>query len=119
MSYGKTTRNEVYNRFPLVFQVGYCGLYPLANYFRTVAHGSGYLGWNYDVVEISPRAAVVTGYRALFGREIPEKAARILRNAAKYDHDFNSWQKPYTVRENYMKRAARRFAAALEDDNGK
>lgn len=110
----ETTRKEIRRDYPerFIFRMGYCELYPLQNYFREVAYTSGIYGWNFSVFETDRGCAILTGYRGMFGRDLPEKAVRILRNAKKHEKTLTD----YAKREKYLKSAARRFAAALIED---
>ena len=114
----RTTRKEIIYNYGTnnIFQLGYCELEPLKRFFDEAAYNCGVYGWNFDVIEVG-RRAILTGYRGMFGRELPEKAARILENAKTYDKKRRAGGCviPYEQREKYMKRAARRFAAALEN----
>ena len=107
----KTTRKQIEYGYRKIFQAGYCELYPLDRYFETVAYNAGVYGWNFDVIAIG-NIAITTGYRGMFGRDLPEKADRILRNAKKYNEKNGI---PYEKKEKYMLNACRKFEKALKE----
>ena len=110
----KTTRSAIkWNYGPSqIFQAGYCALQIFRYQFPADAYTCGVYGWNYDVVKIG-RAVVLTGYRGMFGRDLPEKVQRIINNAEKYcrAHDYDE-------REKYLKSAARRLVLAFDEAIG-
>lgn len=107
----KTTRKQISNYYGRVYQVGYCELYPLYQSYEAKAYTHGVYGWNYDVYEVNGNACITSGYRGMFGAELPEAARRILNNAKKYcsvtaGHNYNQ-------REKYLKVARRKFEGLL------
>lgn len=112
----KMTRKEINNRYFRVFQMGYSELEPLARFFDKIGYNAGVYGWNYHVYEIGCNA-IVTGYRGMFGYDLPAAAKKILDNAKKYakKRRENGYKIPYEQAEKYFNKAARRFAAALSN----
>ena len=119
----KVTRKEICQNYYKVYAVGYCGLQPLAQLWEPVAYNCGVYGWNFDVYQFGG-IAVCTGYRSMPGKELPEAARRILRNAEKYEREnrekrIGTSPEVYAAlrknEERYMLTAARRFIQALRE----
>ena len=102
----RMTRKDVNRNFNRVFQLGYCELEPLARFFDKVGYNYGVYGWNYHVYKIGS-TAVVTGYRSMFGAELPAGAEKILKNAKRYDKKRreNGYKIPYEQAEKYYRTA--------------
>lgn len=107
----KTTRKQISNYYGRVYQAGYCELYPLYRGSDATGYTFGVYGWNYDVYEIDGNTCITSGYRAMFGRELPQEARRVLELAKKYCSikAGHSWQE----QERYLKRARKKFADLL------
>lgn len=67
----KTTRKQIQNSFARVFQCGYCELAEITTK-SPLLYNSGIYGWNYDVY-VFGNIAVTTGYRGMFGKNIPHE----------------------------------------------
>ena len=107
----KTKRKQINNYYGRIYQVGYCDLYPLYNSSDATGYTCGVYGWNYDVYEINAGTCITSGYRGMFGLELPPEARRVLELAKKYCSNAagHSWQE----QERYLKRARKKFAELL------
>ncbi len=83
------TRKEISRKFSTVYSCGYCELEPLFSNSDAVGFNSGVYGWNFNVFSFGS-VAITSGYRGMFGAELPEKCRRILKNAANYCRDCQS-----------------------------
>ena len=105
----KITKKQVKTFYPVIFQAGYCEIQQLENRFRKIGYNSGVYGWNWDAYAVNMDIAIVTGYRSLFGRDLPESACKILKEIK--DHKFSGFSND--KEEKYMESVKERFISAL------
>ena len=105
MGFGKqkVSRRMIEDSYSCIFGCGYCGMQNIALVckFEKVGYTCGYLGWNYDVIELNAYTCVTTGYRGWFGKEIPD--LRVWDQKARKIRDV--WCQPcYTRKANKFKK---------------
>jgi hypothetical protein len=110
----KVTRKEINRHYAAVYSCGYCALYPLFESREAVGYNSGVYGWNYDLYDIGG-IAITSGYRGMFGDDLPEECRRILKNAAAYCRECQSGR-DWDRRREYIARARRNFEKALRGE---
>ena len=76
----KTTRKQLNRCFSRIFWCGYCDLQNILRDDSPKFYNCGIYGWNYDVYDLG-NIAITTGYRGMFGEEIPDEIL------AKYDKE--------------------------------
>ncbi len=80
----KITRNTLKNRFSKVFWCGYCDLSNIFYNESPVFYNCGLYSWNYDVyANFNKSIAITTGYRGMFGKEIPTELIQKFDKEAK------------------------------------
>lgn len=107
MEFGKqkVSRSRIKDRYSRIFSCGYCAMCNIISVcqFEEVGYTCGYLGWNYDVIELNAYTCVTTGYRGMFGKDIPdlhvwdEKAQKIRKVAFQpsYTRKANKFKKDF------------------------
>ena len=103
------TRKQVAATYATVFRTGCGELCPLDEVFPQIGENAGW-----EAYEVTAGIAVVTGTLGLFGNPLPGAAKNILKNARRYRKNHSGERD-----RRYLTRAARRFAAVLEGENGK
>lgn len=73
----KTTRKQIKDNFSKIFCCGYCELAEITTK-SPLLYNSGIYGWNYDVY-VFGNIAVTTGYRGMFGKDIPHELLQELQ----------------------------------------
>lgn len=111
------TRKQLKNYFGnSIYQIGYCELYPLFGRSEAKFYNSGVYGWNFDVVVLYDDSwqsiAITTGYRNMFGQELPERCKKIIKNAKKYIANRPSYEQELK----YLNQARKKFIKALSSE---
>lgn len=111
------TKKQLKNYFGnSIYQAGYCSLYPLFNSSDARFYNRGVYGWNFDVVvlynDCGESFAITTGYRNMFGKELPERCKKIIKNAKKYIANSPSYEQELK----YLKQARKKFIKALSSE---
>ena len=96
MGFGKqkVSRSRIKDRYSRIFSCGYCAMCNINSVckFDLVGYTCGLYGWNYDVIELNAYTCITTGYRGMFGKDIPdlnvwdEKAQKIRKVAFQPDY---------------------------------
>ena len=68
----KTTRKQLNRCFSRIFWCGYCDLQYILHNDSPKFYNCGIYGWNYNVYDLG-NIAITTGYRGMFGTEIPRE----------------------------------------------
>lgn len=68
----KTTRKQLNRCFSRIFWCGYCDLQNILHNDSPKFYNCGIYGWNYDVYDLG-NIAITTGYRGMFGEQIPSE----------------------------------------------
>lgn len=108
------TRKQLKNYFGnSIYRAGYCSLYPLFSSSDARFYNHGVYGWNFDVVvlynDCGQSIAITTGYRNMFGQELPERCKKIIKNAKKYIANSPSYEQNFK----YLNQARKKFIKAL------
>lgn len=72
------TRKAVFAMGLPVYQAGYCNLQRALRECVKLGYNRGLYGWNWDAYIVADTAIIVTGYRNLFGIEIPYAACKAI-----------------------------------------
>lgn len=67
----RITSATVKASYEKIIVCGYGNLQDMLAYENPVAYNNGVYGWNYDVYEINPNCAIVTGYRCFNSKYKP------------------------------------------------
>lgn len=110
----QVTRKNITNYYSRIYWAGYCELYPLYQSCDAVGYNAGVYGWNYDLYVIGG-CAITSGYRGMFGGDLPERAKKILNNAKKQHSKYNGMPWCWDKQKAYLKRARRAFEKALRE----
>ena len=89
----KLARKDVNRRYEKVIRAGYCDLQTLLRGIEPIAYNAGIYGWNWDCIELNHDIAIVTGYRNLTGKRLPDNKAVEFENRAKEIDKLNDWRK--------------------------
>lgn len=73
------TKKELYKNFRAVYWASYASLQNLLDPRLKIGRNVGQCGWNWSAYTVGTNV-IITGYRNLTGKEIPDSIAR------KYDH---------------------------------
>ena len=114
----KVSRSIIKDRYSSIFSCGYCAMCNIISVcqFEEVGYTCGYLGWNYDVIELNAYTCVTTGYRGMFGKEIPD--LRVWDQKARKIRD--GWCQPgYTRKANKFKKDFLAYIDSLCKDKKK
>lgn len=95
----KTTKKEINARYKKVIRVGYCELQTLLQGIAPTSHNAGIYGWNWDCIEINSDIAVVTGYRNLTGKRLPDNKTAEFEQKAEKINQLHNWKQEETERK--------------------
>lgn len=68
----KRTMRDIKSQYPIIIQVGYCGVQDMLCRDYPATYTAGVYGWNADIYSIAPGIAICTGYRP-FGNVKPDR----------------------------------------------
>lgn len=93
------TRKNANSRYEKVIMTRYCELQTLLRSIEPVAYNAGIYGWNWDCIELNHDIAIVTGYRNLTGKRLPDNKAIEFEEKAREIDKLNDWRKEEVERK--------------------
>lgn len=106
----KTTSKAMRENYHNAIKLGYCEAQTLLSDYEPIAYSAGIYGWNCDYYLID-NVLIVTGYRDMFGRDIPYKIVDKYEQKAekiKFNYDL-----AYEVRKRRINKLLHKFLAEI------
>lgn len=69
----KTGKRDIKKAFATVYELPYCFAQRLMGLFPTVAYAAGRYGWDCDLIMITERIGVCTGYRTVGNTQLTDE----------------------------------------------
>lgn len=107
----KTTSKQMRENYHNAVKLGYCEAQILLSGYEPIAYSAGIYGWNCDYYLVD-NLLIVTGYRGLFGRDIPYKIVdKYEKKASNIQHNYDI---PYESRKRRINNLLHKFIAEIK-----